>query len=392
MSRLSYEVVKEEIEKLGGKWIGGEYKNNRSPLLLECNICKKEFTRNYSSIKDNKNTKCRKCTTKINKESGKCFVVKEETILKVNASLINIGAKWIGNKEEYVNNKSKLTLVCTDCNEVFEKRYDVLVNGKNPKCNRCTKKDNGYKNSQRNFKEIEDYAKENGSEVVKFVTGKSRVEIHLKCVTCGETFVNKSKTDVMSKKKLHCFKCSRLELVDTYKRHSIEYISNYVSNLGSKLLSCEYENSESVIDVECSCCGTKVQRTFSSIRRSGLIICEKCTDKLPSGELKIRDLLIKNDINFEMQKTFDDCKNKKKLKYDFYIPSLNTCIEFNGIQHYQPVDLFGGEEKFIQRQQYDKIKEQYCKDNHIPLLIIKYDVHDIEKQIEQFLKEISYED
>ena len=45
MSKLSEKTVREEIEKLGGKWIDGKYENNRSDLLLECNICKKIFKR-----------------------------------------------------------------------------------------------------------------------------------------------------------------------------------------------------------------------------------------------------------------------------------------------------------------------------------------------------------
>lgn len=115
------------------------------------------------------------------------------------------------------------------------------------------------------------------------------------------------------------------------------------------------------------------------------------------GETKIRHILESQEVLFQQEYSFDDLRTKNNLpfRYDFAIfnrqKKLIGLIEFHGQQHYQPVDLFGGEEKFIQRQQYDKIKEQYCKDNHIPLLIIKYDVHDIEKQIEQFLKEISYE-
>ena len=38
----------------------------------------------------------------------------------------------------------------------------------------------------------------------------------------------------------------------------------------------------------------------------------------------------------------------------FYLPSFNLLIEYNGIQHYEPVDFFGGEEQLIKQKEIDK--------------------------------------
>ena len=46
------------------------------------------------------------------------------------------------------------------------------------------------------------------------------------------------------------------------------------------------------------------------------------------------------DIDFIQEKSFDWDVEKYKRRYDFYIPSLNTIIELNGKQHYEPV-IFG---------------------------------------------------
>jgi len=48
------------------------------------------------------------------------------------------------------------------------------------------------------------------------------------------------------------------------------------------------------------------------------------------------------------------------------------CIEFNGIQHYIPIEFFGGVNNLKSQIKRDKIKEEYCKNNDIQLLIIKY--------------------
>ena len=53
--------------------------------------------------------------------------------------------------------------------------------------------------------------------------------------------------------------------------------------------------------------------------------------------------------------------------------NLLYLIEYNGIQHYEPVKYFGGEERFEQQQRYDLKKEEYCLSHNIPLFIIRYD-------------------
>ena len=58
---------------------------------------------------------------------------------------------------------------------------------------------------------------------------------------------------------------------------------------------------------------------------------------------------------------------------DFYLPEHNTFIEYNGIQHYEPEMAFGGTFKFEQQQARDEYVRQYCKDNDIKLIEIRYD-------------------
>ncbi|WP_209125444.1 hypothetical protein [Alkalihalobacillus sp. BA299] len=57
---------------------------------------------------------------------------------------------------------------------------------------------------------------------------------------------------------------------------------------------------------------------------------------------------------------------------DIYIPSLKIAIEYQGQQHYEPIEFFGGEEAFIYRKKMDQLKEKKCKDNGIKLILWKY--------------------
>ena len=53
---------------------------------------------------------------------------------------------------------------------------------------------------------------------------------------------------------------------------------------------------------------------------------------------------------------------------DLYVPSLETAIEYQGIQHYRSVDFFGGEDALALRQELDQLKRQQCEQNHVRLI------------------------
>ena len=87
------------------------------------------------------------------------------------------------------------------------------------------------------------------------------------------------------------------------------------------------------------------------------------------------------------EKKFSDCKDKRELPFDFgfeYFDSTWSVAEYQGKQHFFPVEFFGGKKAFKEQQKKDKIKKKYCKDNNISLLIIPYWEFD---NIEKILKE-----
>ena len=72
---------------------------------------------------------------------------------------------------------------------------------------------------------------------------------------------------------------------------------------------------------------------------------------------------------------------------DLYIPSLQTAIEYQGIQHYLPIDFFGGEEALAQRQELDQIKKQLCTENDVRLIEWQYDKEPSAQNIKELLSE-----
>ena len=142
-----------------------------------------------------------------------------------------------------------------------------------------------------------------------------------------------------------------------------------------------YINSKTKMIITCPKHGDFEQVPLSHLRGSGCPVCNESR-----GESSIRKYLTINKIDFKTQKTFKGCQYVSLLKFDFYLPEYNLCIEFDGIQHFEAFEFFGGEEALLKNMERDVIKNQYCIDNNIKLLRIRYDeISDIENILDENL-------
>lgn len=118
-------------------------------------------------------------------------------------------------------------------------------------------------------------------------------------------------------------------------------------------------------------CGTKKIVSGHSMKKGDIISCGCST--VSGGELEIKQILQKNNISFLTQYTFPDFPRKR---YDFAIIDSNKIvirlIEYDGEQHYHPIDFFGGEEGFEKTILRDQEKNHYAITHNIPLIRIPY--------------------
>lgn len=109
--------------------------------------------------------------------------------------------------------------------------------------------------------------------------------------------------------------------------------------------------------------------------------CPRC--KRSRGETLIANALDSHNITYVEQYTFDDLimpdlkRNTQRPKFDFYLPTLDVLIEFDGKHHFEPVRFNGvSVDKAIELhnriKETDAIKTQYAKLNNIDLLRIPY--------------------
>lgn len=122
------------------------------------------------------------------------------------------------------------------------------------------------------------------------------------------------------------------------------------------------------IPLHCPFCGNEYAATVNH-RTLGGTECPTCS-KASKGERKVKAVLDKLDITYKQQECFEDLKDKHPLRFDFTIYQDNkliAVIEFNGIQHYKPISVFGGEKALCVQEKHDLMKVQYCVDHGLYL-------------------------
>lgn len=94
-----------------------------------------------------------------------------------------------------------------------------------------------------------------------------------------------------------------------------------------------------------------------------------------SGEQEVTKILDEYKIKYQQQKWFPDLRDIKPLKFDFAIfkdDKILGFIEYNGKQHYEPIEYFGGKEEYKKRCEHDRMKIEYCMNNDYTILHIPY--------------------
>lgn len=273
----------------------------------------------------------------------------------------------------YKNNKTKILMRHNyeSCNNY---EWDIKPNNfleGEQRCPICSKKeaDEMHRTGIDTFKKEIKSLVNNEYEVIGDIYINSKTNIKMKHIICGNEF-DVTPNNFISKNS-RCPKCA-LKLKAERLRKTIEQVNFEIYNEVKgeyELVSNNYINNNEKILIRHNKCGNILEVSLANFIYSGTR-CECETQS--KGEKGILDYLKNNDIKFIYQYKFEDCKNIKKLSFDFYLYEHNYLIEFQGRQHYMPVSIFGGEEGFVKQIKNDNIKRKYCQTKNIKLLEISY--------------------
>lgn len=166
-----------------------------------------------------------------------------------------------------------------------------------------------------------------------------------------------------------CAKCGFTSRCNKARSSTQSFIDKALNIHGNKYKYDKvlYNGKEEKIIITCQKHGDFNQTPHNHLAGNGCPICKES-----KGEAQIAKWLDENGIKYIRQHRFPDCKFKLPLPFDFYLPEHNTCIEYQGIQHFKPRSKFGGVKEFEKTKERDMIKVKYCDEKGISLLVISY--------------------
>ena len=302
------------------------------------------------------------------------------------------GDKYIYHKTVYVKWDEKVEIECKIKNHPsFPQTPNRHLNGRGcPKCKfeklsklfRLTKEEFIEKSNEKHGEGRYDYSK------VKYVNNTT--EVIIICHNHNEPyeFPQTPQNHMIGQ---GCPKC-KSEKIGNMRRLTLdEFIeeANKIQGIGRYDYSkVNYVNERTEVIITCPIHGDFPQKPINHLQGKGCSLCNKKS----KGEIKITRFLTNNNIQFEREKRFSDCRNIRPLPFDFYLPKYNLCIEFDGIQHFKPIkrsykmtdDEIEKNFKYIQK--HDQIKNDYCKNNGI-ILIRLNNLKTVEKELTKYFQE-----
>lgn len=272
--------------------------------------------------------------------------------------------------ESYANNHTKIQVRHNKCGSVYEVQPYAFLQGKRcPYCYGTPKKTDAQ------FKqEVFDLVGDEYAFLDSYIDNKTKIRVrHNKC---GHVYEVRPR-DFFSHHS-RCPYCSgRMHKTNQqFQREVFDLAGNDYTFLD------DYVNDDTKIRVKHNECGNIYEVQPTSFLQGHR--CPYCNS--PKGETIITKILNNLDIYFEYQKTFDELRDAQPLSYDFYIPEQSILIEYQGIQHYQPIDYFGGNATFKYQQKHDKMKADYAKDNGYNLIAVPYTENTFSKIKKYLLK------
>lgn len=168
--------------------------------------------------------------------------------------------------------------------------------------------------------------------------------------------------------------CQKTKRIIQYNHNNFKDLSGRTFGFLKVIEPIFYEGKFSG-SYKCRCICQKETKVFrQNLISGGTISCGCKTQSL--GEMKVEEVLQKLNIDYLREYSFSELiGNINPLRFDFIVKKNNkiiAAIECQGQQHYMPVDIFGGEEKFLLQQEYDNKKRAYCKEKNILLIEIPY--------------------
>lgn len=273
--------------------------------------------------------------------------------------------------------RTRWNCVC-DCGNEYIALADYLKQSSCPSCGCEATKNRIEKNRKNNIGE-----KYGRLTILDIIWDKKPIKAICKC-DCGNDFIC-VKADVVCG---HTQSCGCLQSEATSESNTKDW-AGIVSESGVEFIRQHHKNNKGQWVWECKCplCGNLFCELPAKVNNGHTTSCGCRIQSF--GEQYVKSLLEKYQVDFIPQYSFADCKYTYVLHFDFAIfnnGKLLGLIEYDGRQHFEPIEFFGGLNGFEKTKIRDGIKNTYCMTNNIPLLRIPYtlSIKEIEEKLYEY--------
>ena len=284
------------------------------------------------------------------------------------------GYKYDYSKVEYINNKTKVCIICPEHGEFWQTPHNHL---KGYGCSKCS---GNYLHTLNEFieKSKEIHGDKYGYSKVDYINALTKV-----CIVCSEhgDFWQTPHNHLKGQGCPKCFYTKNSE----EKKLTLEIFIEKAKEIHGDKYDYSKVNYKGFHDKVCILCkehGEFWQTPAHHLSGQG---CRKCNES--KLERITRIFLKKHNIISIQEKTFEWLIKDKNLKLDFYLPEYNVAIECQGIQHFKPINYFGGLKGFEYIKKCDLIKKQKCYENGIKLFYVNY-YDDIEQNLLEIINKL----
>ena len=273
---------------------------------------------------------------------------------------------WLSVVGDFDGLSKKTVVQCKQCGAIFGAYPQGILRGRTCKCLRDNvKRDNTKMTEEEFISKLQEQHKD--VTLLEPFTG-IRNRIKCKCNICG-TVWNGLPFNMLYNTIHNCPHCANIAKSIKQLKTTELFIEELKSVNENIEVIGKYVGGHSNIRCKCLICGEEWDgQPANLLRDEG---CPRC--KRSHGEAKISRWLMNNNIDFEEQKKFDGLVGVKgrSLSYDFYIPSENTLIEYQGQYHDHTARNQLPEDYTIQVE-HDKRKREFAENNSIKLIEVWY--------------------
>lgn len=349
--KLTQEEFIEKAKKVHGDkydYSKVEYVNRRTKIKI---ICSKHGDFEQRPFSHLSGCGCKKCSDENKKYT------QEEFIIIANQVHNNI---YDYSLVKYVDCDTDIIIICKE-HDKFEQEPSEHLSGRG--CPKCIGRNKTTESVIRNFKLV--HGDEYNYSLVEYHNdNKEKLKIICKEHGIFEHNYNQHLNHGCPK----CYGGTKITLEDFIIKANKKYNNKYSYT--------EYIDSSTKIPIRCPIHGIFFKKPDNHLSGQE---CKLCTYNVSKGERFIEKYLENKDIEYIKDKKFDGCIYKAPLRFDFYLPKYNLCIEFDGKQHFEKFKKEKDDIKLNLRKLRDQIKNEYCKNNNIHLIRIRYDENIVEK-------------